>query len=91
MPWLQKENPHIDWTQGIVLVPRDSEWVQLPLRKSKVEPEASDVNVISAKQMSRLLQTKQVERAYIGFIRMVKSTNKGAGEVHREESQGKWS
>ncbi len=29
MPWLQKENPQINWTQGEVLVQQGQEWVQL--------------------------------------------------------------
>ena len=70
MLWLQKENPHIDWTQGIVLVKQDSDWVQLPLQKSKVDPKASVTNMISAKQMSRMLKKKQLDRAFIGMIRM---------------------
>ena len=31
MPWLQKENPHINWTQGEILVRQSTERVQLPL------------------------------------------------------------
>lgn len=31
IPWLQKENPHIDWTQGTVVVKFRHGWIQLPL------------------------------------------------------------
>ena len=33
------------------------------------------VNIISAKQMSRLLKRKQVDNAFLGFVRMVKKDN----------------
>ena len=31
IPWLSKENPHIDWTQAIVVVNKDHRWFSLPL------------------------------------------------------------
>ena len=34
IPWLSKENPHIDWTQAIVVVNKDHRWISLPLAKS---------------------------------------------------------
>ena len=31
IPWLQKENPHIDWTRGVVTVEQGQKWIELPL------------------------------------------------------------
>ena len=28
IPWLQKENPHIDWTRKVVVVKRNREWIR---------------------------------------------------------------
>ena len=33
IPWLSKENPHIDWTQAMVVVNKDHQWISLPLAK----------------------------------------------------------
>ena len=35
IPWLPKENPHIDWTQAIVVMKKGQEWISLPLAKSQ--------------------------------------------------------
>ena len=59
MPWLQKENPRIDWTQPVVLVQQAQKWVQLPsLKGKKEEPSMSTLNWILAKQMSRIFKAK---------------------------------
>ena len=31
MPWLVKENPHINWTRSTVVVQQGQEWISLPL------------------------------------------------------------
>ena len=31
MPWLVKENPHINWTRSTVVVQQEQEWISLPL------------------------------------------------------------
>ena len=90
MPWLQKENPQINWTQGEILVQQGQEWVQLPLLKVKEGSSTQSVNIISAKQASRLIRKKQVDRAFIGFIRKVEACTEGSEEVHEEESKPKW-
>ena len=33
--WLSKENPHIDWTQAVVIMKKGQEWISLPLAKSQ--------------------------------------------------------
>ena len=60
------------------------------MRKAKVEPEASAVNMVNAKQMSRMIRKKQVDRAFIGLIRMVEPTEEGSSQVHTEEPKSKW-
>ena len=77
MPWLQKENPQINWTQGEILVQQGQEWVQLPLLKVKEGSFAQSVNIISAKQASRLIRKKKVDRAFIGSIKKVEACDEG--------------
>ena len=35
IPWLSKENLHIDWTQATVVMKKGQEWILLPLAKSQ--------------------------------------------------------
>ena len=35
IPWLSKENPHIDWTQATVVMKKGQDWISLPLAKSQ--------------------------------------------------------
>ena len=35
IPWLSKENPHIDWTQAAVVMKKGQDWISLPLAKSQ--------------------------------------------------------
>ena len=72
MSWLVKENPHINWTRSTVVVQQGQEWISLPLAKLGEDMLAHLVNMIIAKQMSRLLKRKQVDNAFLGFVRMVK-------------------
>ena len=74
IPWLQKENPHIDWTRGVVTVKQGQKWIQLPLAMQKKVPLEELVSMISAKQMSRLLKKKSATRAFVGMIRKVMET-----------------
>ena len=43
--------------------------MSLPLIRRTTETIANTVNLITAEQMSRLVRTKQVDRAFIAFIR----------------------
>ena len=87
---MQKENSHINWTQDIFIVKQNSDWVQLSLQKSKMEPKARSINMISAKQMSRMLRKRQVNRVFIGLIRMVATTKEGSDNAHTEDPKDKW-
>ena len=74
IPWLQKENPHIDWTRGVVTVKQGQKWIELPLATQKKVPSEELVTMISAKQMSRLLKKKPATPAFMGMIWKVTET-----------------
>ena len=71
IPWLRKANRQINWTQETAVVKKGRDWVSLPLARRKDDIE--DVNMVSAKQMSRLLR-KGTERAFLGFVRKVEDS-----------------
>jgi hypothetical protein len=73
IPWLKKENPQIDWTQGSVTIQKGQKWIKLPLVSKRKEPTEELVTMVSAKQMSRILK-KPSARAYVGMIRKVTQT-----------------
>ena len=52
IPWLQKQNLHIDWTRGVVTIERGQKWIELPLATQKRVSSEELVNIISAKQIS---------------------------------------
>ena len=68
IPWLSKENPHIDWTQAIVVIKRGQEWISLPLAKSQQQGPIHLATEISATQLDKMLKRKEVERAFLGII-----------------------
>ena len=45
IPWLSKENPHIDWTQATVVVNKDHQWIALPLAKPRLSNLANKIGV----------------------------------------------
>ena len=68
IPWLSKENPHIDWTQAIVAVNKDHHCISLPLAKPLQSNPVHLANKISANQANQMLKRKEVERAFLGII-----------------------
>ena len=40
--------------------------------------------------MNRMIKKKQVDRAFIGLIRMVEPTEEGSSQVYIEEPRSKW-
>ena len=48
IPWLSKENPHIDWTQAIVVMKKGQDWISLPLAKSQQQNTTHLASEISA-------------------------------------------
>ena len=59
IPWLRKENPHIDWAREVVVVKQDNVWISLPLTKPTRRPAADMVNMVSAKQMQCILKREE--------------------------------
>ena len=49
MPWLVKENSHINWTRSTMVVQQGQDWISLPLAKLGEDTLAHLVNMISAK------------------------------------------
>ena len=68
IPWLSKENPHINLTQISVVVNKDHQWVSLPLAKPQQSNPVHVANEISANQINHMLKRKEVERAFLGII-----------------------
>ena len=52
IPWLLKENPYIHWTEAIVVVNKDHQWISLPLAKPQQPNAAHLANKISANQIN---------------------------------------
>ena len=61
IPWLSKENPHIDWTEAIVVVNKDHRGISLPLAKPSQSNPVHLANEISANQANQMLKSKEVE------------------------------
>ena len=92
IPWLSKENPHIDWTQATVVVNKDHQWISLPLAKPLQSNPVHLANEISASQANQMLKRKEVERAFLGIIRLVEEESKGmdAPEESTTTQKPKW-
>ena len=90
--WLSKENPHIDWTQATVVVNQDHRWISLPLAKPSQSNPVHLANESSAAQANQMLKSKEVERAFLGIIRLVKEESKGmdAPEESMTTQKPKW-
>ena len=92
IPWLPKENRHISWTQATVVVNKDHRWVSLPLGKPLQPNPVHLANEVSASQANQMLKRKEVERAFLGIIRLVKEESKGmdAPEESMTMQKPKW-
>ena len=58
IPWLSKENPHIDWTEATVVMKKVQEWISLPLSKSQQPDPIHLATKISATQLDKMLKRK---------------------------------
>ena len=58
IPWLSKENPHIDWTQATVVMKKGQEWISLPFAKSQQQDPVHLATEISATQLDKMLKRK---------------------------------
>ena len=67
-PMTLKENPNIDWTQAIVVVNKDHQWISLPLAKPQQSNPVHLANEISANQVDHMLKRNEVGRAFLGII-----------------------
>ena len=75
--WLSKEKPHIDWTQVMVVVNKDHRWISLPLAKPLQSNPIHLANEINVSQANQVLKRKEMERAFLGIIRLVEEESKG--------------
>ena len=72
IPWLEYENPDIDWTRRHVTIQRPGCILTLPVvRRRQQKPSIETVNLCSAKQVARWFRRRKVEQAYLAFIRPV--------------------
>ena len=92
IPWLSKENPHIKWNQATVVVNKGHHWISLPLAKPLQTNPIHLVNEISAIQANQMLKRKEMERAFLGIIRLVEEESKGmdAPEESTTTQKPKW-
>ena len=72
-----KGEPHIDWTQVAVVMKKGQDWISLPLAKSQQQDPVHLATEISATQLKKMLKRKEVERAFLGIIRLVKEDSAG--------------
>ena len=68
IPWLSKDNPHIDWTQAAVVMKKGQTWILLPLAKSQQRDPVHLATKISATQLDKMVKGKEVERAFLRII-----------------------
>ena len=68
IPWLSKENPHIDRTQAAVVMKKGQDWISLPLAKSQQQNPVHLATEISAPRLDKMLKRKEVERTFLGVI-----------------------
>ena len=92
IPWLLKENPHIDCTQATVMVNKDHQWISPPLAKPWQSNSVHLANEIRANQINHMLKRNEVERAFLGIIRLVKEEAEGmdAPEESTTTQKPKW-
>ena len=66
IPWLSKENPHIDWTQAAVVMKKGQDWISLPLAKSQQQDPVHLATEISATQLEQDAQEKRSGTSFPG-------------------------
>ena len=77
IPWLSNSNPHIDWTRAAVVMKKGQDWISLPLAKSQQPDPIHLATEISVTRLDKMLKKKEVERAFLGIIRLVKEDPEG--------------
>ena len=61
IPWLSKENTHINWNQTTIVMKRDQNWISLPLAKSQQQNPVHLANETNATQLDRMLKKDEME------------------------------
>ena len=72
-----KTKPHIDWTQAAVVMNQDHQWISLPLAKPRHSNLVHLANEINANQIDHMFKRNEVDRAFLGIIRLVKEESEG--------------
>ena len=70
IPWLRKENPHIDWTRSMVVVQQKNQWISLPLVQ-KNNLSAYSIYEISANEAQTMFHRGEIQEACLEFVRRV--------------------
>ena len=91
IPWLEYENPIIDWTRRQVTVQRPGCILTLlVMRKRQMKPIIEIVNLCSAKQVARWFHWRKVDKAYFAFIPPVKDEEKRIVPIVPEKTKTGW-
>ena len=73
IPWLSKENPHIDWAQGAITLQQGQRWISFPLAKplqrTSEGEEAHLDYLIRKNSLGSLMKSKAMTRAFLVYIR----------------------
>ena len=75
-----------------MVVNKGHQWISLPLAKPWQSNPIHLANEISASQANHMLKSKEVERAFLGIIRLVEEESKGMGapEESMTTQKPKW-
>ena len=75
-----------------MVVNEDHRWISLPLAKPLQSNPVHLANEVSASQANQMLKSKEVERAFLGIIRLVEEESKGmdALEESMTTQKPKW-
>ena len=72
MPWLEYENPIIDWTCKQVTIQQPSYILTLLfMHRRQVKPNIEMVNLHNAKQVAQWFRLGKMDEAYLPFILLV--------------------
>ena len=72
-----KGESHIDWIQATVVMKKGQDWISLPLAKSQQQDPAHLATEISATRLDKMFKRKEVERAFLGIIQLIKEDPEG--------------
>ena len=88
IPWLEYENPIIDWTRRPVTIQRPGCILTLlVVQRRQMKHSIETINLCSAKQVARWFHQRKVDEAYLAFIRPVKDEEKRIVPVVPEKTE----